>query len=336
MRSRAASAADPRAARDAPHPRELRARRRDGPTRTRTALLARHDLRRRPHQRDDRARPRRQPQSNRSLVRSLDTQTPQVLVEARIVEATSTYTRDIGIQWGGDGAASPAPRQSHGPGVPEFHRTWPVVLHRPQNITAGLSPSATDVPNPNYAVNLPATVGSGVGGAVGLTLGSINGNVNINVRLSACEIERPAAHREFAAHPHARQPRGTDRARHVDPVLAGQRAGRSDRVPGSEATAPRRPHVTADGSISMHVASRATNPTSTTPARVATRPFSSAKPRPTCSSPTDTPRSSAGSTPATPARNLDQVPVPRRHPDPRRAVPASPQQRRAHRVARSS
>src|SRR6185295_20016313 len=36
------------------------------------------------------------------LTRSLDTQTPQVLVEARIVEATSTYVRDVGIQWGGD------------------------------------------------------------------------------------------------------------------------------------------------------------------------------------------------------------------------------------------
>jgi type II secretory pathway component GspD/PulD (secretin) len=40
------------------------------------------------------------------LVRSLDTQTPQVLVEARIVEATSRYLRDIGIQWGGDASFS--------------------------------------------------------------------------------------------------------------------------------------------------------------------------------------------------------------------------------------
>ena len=36
------------------------------------------------------------------LIRSLDTQTPQVLIEARIVEATSNYLRDVGIQWGGD------------------------------------------------------------------------------------------------------------------------------------------------------------------------------------------------------------------------------------------
>ncbi|MFO0661796.1 MAG: secretin N-terminal domain-containing protein [Polyangiaceae bacterium] len=42
------------------------------------------------------------------LVRSLDTQTPQVLVEARIVEATSRYLRDVGIQWGGDATFSPA------------------------------------------------------------------------------------------------------------------------------------------------------------------------------------------------------------------------------------
>ena len=41
-----------------------------------------------------------------SLVRILDRQTPQVLIEARIVEASSTYSRDVGIQWGGDVAQS--------------------------------------------------------------------------------------------------------------------------------------------------------------------------------------------------------------------------------------
>ena len=52
------------------------------------------------------------------LVRSLDTQTPQVLVEARIVEATSRYIRDIGIQWGGDATFSRGDRQPDGPRVP--------------------------------------------------------------------------------------------------------------------------------------------------------------------------------------------------------------------------
>jgi len=42
------------------------------------------------------------------LIRSLDTQTAQVLIEARIVEATSKYLRDVGIQWGGDVTFGPA------------------------------------------------------------------------------------------------------------------------------------------------------------------------------------------------------------------------------------
>jgi type IV pilus assembly protein PilQ len=56
------------------------------------------------------------------LVRSLDTQTPQVLVEARIVEATSTFSRDVGIQWGGDLAFNQASGNPTGLVVPVEHR----------------------------------------------------------------------------------------------------------------------------------------------------------------------------------------------------------------------
>jgi type IV pilus assembly protein PilQ len=41
--------------------------------------------------------------------------------------------------------------------------------------------------SPNFAVNLPAPVGTGNGGALGLTLGSIGGNFNVALRLSALE-----------------------------------------------------------------------------------------------------------------------------------------------------
>ena len=43
-----------------------------------------------------------------TLVHSLDTQTPQVLIEARIVEARTSFSRSFGIQWGGGGIASAA------------------------------------------------------------------------------------------------------------------------------------------------------------------------------------------------------------------------------------
>lgn len=120
------------------------------------------------------------------LVRTLDTQTPQVLVEARFVEATSSYTRDVGIQWGGDISFNQAFGNQTGLVFPSnigiagggYDTTTP---------TQGLSPIASRTEVPNFAVNLPAAVGTGSGGALGLTFGSVDGNYNLNVRLSAAE-----------------------------------------------------------------------------------------------------------------------------------------------------
>lgn len=41
------------------------------------------------------------------LIGVLDTPTPQVSIEARIVEATSTFIKNLGIQWGFKGIADP-------------------------------------------------------------------------------------------------------------------------------------------------------------------------------------------------------------------------------------
>ncbi|HEY0706146.1 MAG TPA: type IV pilus secretin PilQ, partial [Polyangia bacterium] len=118
------------------------------------------------------------------LVRNLDTQTSQVVIEARIVEARSTFVRQIGVQWGGTGFADSA----HGN---------PTGLVFPNSI--GIGGGATDgktpvdgltgagAANPNFAVNLPAAVGTGSGGAIGLTMGSVAGAFNLNLRLSAME-----------------------------------------------------------------------------------------------------------------------------------------------------
>ncbi len=123
------------------------------------------------------------------LVRNLDTQTSQVVIEARIVEARSTFTRQIGIQWGGDGFADTAHGNATG-------------LVFPQNVGVaggaddpgaplnGLVPrprNGSGTASPNFAVNMPAPAGLGAGGAIGLTLGSVAGAFNLNLRLSALE-----------------------------------------------------------------------------------------------------------------------------------------------------
>ncbi|HSN91187.1 MAG TPA: type IV pilus secretin PilQ, partial [Anaeromyxobacteraceae bacterium] len=112
------------------------------------------------------------------LVRNLDTEIPQVLIESRIVEASSNFNRALGVQWGGS-----------------FGMTQvlgnPTGLIFPNNVGAvggaGGAGSAGSPGAPSYAVNLPAAVGAGSGGAIGLVFGSAGGSLNLNLRLTALE-----------------------------------------------------------------------------------------------------------------------------------------------------
>jgi type IV pilus assembly protein PilQ len=186
------------------------------------------------------------------LTRSLDTQTPQVLVEARIVEATSTYIRDVGIQWGGDATFSAATGNPTGLAFPNAVGVAGGASDA-NTPTAGLSPFANTVANPNFAVNLPAAVGAGRGGALGLTFGSIDNTINLAVRLSAAEsngmlriLSSPRIltldNRE------ARISQGT-----LIPFSQVSAQGVQTTFQEAKLQLLVRPHVTADGSVAMHV-----------------------------------------------------------------------------------
>ncbi len=112
------------------------------------------------------------------LVRNLDTEIPQVLIESRIVEASSNFNKALGVQWGGNAAFTQATGN-------------PTGLIFPNNAGAaggiGNGASAGTASSPNYAVSLPAPVGEGSGGAIGLILGSAGGAFNLNLRISALE-----------------------------------------------------------------------------------------------------------------------------------------------------
>lgn len=109
------------------------------------------------------------------LVRNLDTEIPQVLIESRIVEASSNFNRAIGVQWGGNATASAATGNATG-------------ISFPNTVSATGASSAIPVAGiPSYAVDLPAAVGTGSGGGIGLVFGSASGSFNLNLRLSALE-----------------------------------------------------------------------------------------------------------------------------------------------------
>lgn len=127
----------------------------------------------------------------RTLIESLDSQVPQVLIEARIVETNDTFARQIGIQWGGDVSFS------QGNGNPTG-LIFPNVLGIGGGATDGQTPTSGTSSNPNFAVNLPAPAGTGAGGAIGLTMGSVGGGVNLNLRLSAME---EAGHAKIVSSP---------------------------------------------------------------------------------------------------------------------------------------
>jgi len=54
---------------------------------------------RRPHEHDHRARHPHGLQDASELITQLDTQKPEVLIEANIVEATEDFSRGLGVQW---------------------------------------------------------------------------------------------------------------------------------------------------------------------------------------------------------------------------------------------
>ncbi len=122
----------------------------------------------------------------RQLVRALDTRTPQVHIEARIVEASDSFSRALGIQWGGNLNFSPATGAPTGLFFPNTiglsgGSTATTVSENTSTI-GGRSSNFTTVPN--YVVDLPAAASTG---SIGLSLGSISGLVNLDARLSAGE-----------------------------------------------------------------------------------------------------------------------------------------------------
>ncbi|MCK6550255.1 type IV pilus secretin PilQ [Myxococcota bacterium] len=115
------------------------------------------------------------------LVRTLDTQTPQVLIEARIVEANTNFTRQLGIQWGGSVSATQQFGTSTGLAFPNNMTIRGGADDATANVTEGV------IQDSNYAVNLPAAVGAGAGGALGFVFGSAGGSALLSLRLSAAE-----------------------------------------------------------------------------------------------------------------------------------------------------
>lgn len=112
------------------------------------------------------------------LISVFDTPTPQVSIEARIVEATSNFVRNLGIQWGFKGIADPFYGNQTSLQFP--HK----VLADGALIPAGIVTKGIGGPLGGYAVNLPAPAFSS---ALGLSFANVLDTFRLDMAISALE-----------------------------------------------------------------------------------------------------------------------------------------------------
>ncbi len=100
------------------------------------------------------------------LLKTVDRPTPQVLIDARIVEVNSSFVKELGIQWG-------------------INWLSPNTLLRIGGPTG--MPGGSGFTGTNYMVNLPAAVSAGSGGAIGLGYMNAQRTLSLDLQLSALE-----------------------------------------------------------------------------------------------------------------------------------------------------
>jgi len=112
------------------------------------------------------------------LINVFDTATPQVSIEARIVEATSTFIRNLGVQWGFRGINDPFYGNQTSLQFP--NRTLVDGALIPQGIVT----KGVGGPLGGYGINLPAPAFTT---AVGLSMANVLDTFRIDMALTALE-----------------------------------------------------------------------------------------------------------------------------------------------------
>lgn len=169
-----------------------------------------------------------------NLLKYLDIPEKQVLIEARIVEATSTFTQDLGIQWGihyRDGSAS---------------------LLGINKLDTGFGGLITNLPP------VPGFPAAGTaGGAMGISFGKLTSNIQVDLRLSAAaengEIKIISTPKVVTLNNKAAKISQGQMIPYSTVSAEGTKTEFIEAALTLEVT----PHITADGGVSMKI--KATN-----------------------------------------------------------------------------
>lgn len=172
----------------------------------------------------------------KKMIDILDTQTPQVSIESRIVEATTTFTRSFGITWGGNARFT-------------ANTGNPTGLYFPNSVA--VSP---------FALNFPVD-GGFVNSTANISLGSINNVLDLDVALALGE--QKGFSKLISA------PKVTVLDNKSASITSGSRipfitqtadSGSNVRFENAATTLSVTPHITNDGSILMSITATRNEP----------------------------------------------------------------------------
>jgi len=189
------------------------------------------------------------------LIKQLDSATPQVLIEARVVQAQTNFSRSLGVQWGGSYNQTPGGKWAYGltGNNPGAAPGWGFSPGGTTSTGTTVPPSNLSMPS-NWVVNFPASIANTLVGGMGVSFGKLTGSLlNLDLRLQLGEtsgqtkvIARPKLATLDNTKAHIKQ---GEMIPYETTSQAGTQVQFIDAVLLLEVT----PHVTPDGTIRMIV-----------------------------------------------------------------------------------
>jgi type IV pilus assembly protein PilQ len=114
-----------------------------------------------------------------NIVKEHDKKPSQIQIDCKIVQASSNFSKELGIQWGAS-----------------YSGTSSALGNRAVEVTGARTGVGTEATGTRtggatipYNVNLPAAIGAGSGGVLGMFIGSTNDSFLLDVQLSALEAQ---------------------------------------------------------------------------------------------------------------------------------------------------
>jgi type IV pilus assembly protein PilQ len=122
-----------------------------------------------------------------SIVKEHDRKPNQIQIDCKIVQASSSFSKQLGIQWGMSYSTSNS--KMLGNKAVEITGSRTGSGSEAIGTRGATSPIGTTTTTVPYSINLPAAAGAGSGGVLGMFIGGANDSTLLDIQLSALEAE---------------------------------------------------------------------------------------------------------------------------------------------------